>query len=334
MGIDTAPHRLYYENVDDRLGPAEKRFFGTGFRRSEHTIRRLRVGAGRIDAAAAVRYPADWSTKGEVDQLPHLSTVDVLVLGAQLAELQVAQAYGLDPGRRSSMWLRRVRIQAGRAPLEEGLDDFPVTAVAAGTADDAVIAGFRVSLVDCRVGPLRIRCEIEHPDAPAAGVAATFDNLEEALGDPADRFYGAGFRGYRAGVVQVEVIPGARRATAVAQVTAQDRPAGAGLDGFRQPSISTIDCFTVGLQLGQILLYELDGIDRARSQTLWMRHTWLATAAPQPCAPGPIRVSAALENVRLLERAADDRWRTADIVATMAGVTMRCAVAHRLVEAG
>src|SRR5690349_16564634 len=178
MGIDTAPHRLYYENVDDRLGPAEKRFFGTGFRRSEHTIRRLRVGAGRIDAAAAVRYPADWSTKGEVDQLPHLSTVDVLVLGAQLAELQVAQAYGLDPGRRSSMWLRRVRIQAGRAPLEEGLDDFPVTAVAAGTADDAVIAGFRVSLVDCRVGPLRIRCEIEHPDAPAAGVAATFDNLE------------------------------------------------------------------------------------------------------------------------------------------------------------
>lgn len=334
MANATASNLLYYENVDDRLGPADKRFFGAGFRRSSHTIREVRFGAGRIDAWAGVRYPADWSSKGGVDQLPHLSTVDVLVLGAQLAELQIAQAYGLDAGRRATMWLRRVRIRAGREPLEDGLDDFAVSAVAVDAAmTDAVIAGFRVSAVDCQIGPLRIRCEIEHPQPSAVGPAGVPNSREPTLGDPHARFYGAGFRAYRAGVRQVEVDSGAVRATATAHVSADRHQAGEGVDGFRQPSISMIDCFTVGLQLGQILLYELDGIDRASSQTLWMRQTTLEAAEPTPERPGAAPVRAVLENVRLLERSPQDRWRTADIVADLAGLGLRCSVAHRLVEA-
>jgi len=334
----TVSNLLYYDNVDDRLGPAERRFFGAGFRRSSHTTRQVRITGGCIEARAGVRYPADWSSKGGVDQLPHLSTVDVLVLGAQFAELAIARSHGLDALRRGAMWLRDVRIRAGRVPLEEGLDDFAVSAVLVDTSDeDVVIPGFRVSTVEAQVGPLRISCVVEHP--PSAGPEVVRDSLDEnsldkALGDPGARFYGSGYRAFRTSVRDLQVDRTTSRATATATVRAGDHHAGEGLDGFRQPSASIIDCFVTGLQIGQILLYELDAVDRAHSQTLWMRQTTWEVASPAPVRPGPVAVRAALENVRLLERAADDRWRTADIVTRMAGLSLRCSVAHRLGQAG
>lgn len=329
---------LYYENVDDRLGPAEKRAFGAGFRRSSHTTGRVRVEGGRVEARAGVHYPADWSSKGGVDQLPHLSTVDVLVIGAQLAELAIARSHGLDAEQRGAMWLRDVRIRAGRVPLEEGLDDFAVSAVLVDTGDeDVIVPGFRISTVDAQVGPLRITCVVEHP--PSAGTGAGLDapgedSLDVMLGDPGARYYGGGYRAVRTSVGALKVDRSTSGATATATVRVGDHPAGEGLDGFRQPSVSMIDCFVTGLQIGQVLLYELDAVDRAHSQTLWMRQTTWEVASPAPVRPGPVAVRAALENVRLLERAADDRWRTADITTRMAGLSMRCSVAHRLGRAG
>ena len=85
--------------------------------------------------------------------------------------------------------------------------------------------------------------------------------------------------------------------------------------------------------MGQVLLYELDGIRRADSNTLWMRRTTM-TADPEALASASTSgVVAALEEPRLLTAGAE-RWRTATIVGDCQGVLTRCAVAHRLPSGG
>jgi len=85
-----------------------------------------------------------------------------------------------------------------------------------------------------------------------------------------------------------------------------------------------IDLFVAALQLGQVLLYRLDGLERAASNTLWMRRTVI-----EPTNDRTGRFTTALENERRLENAAGT-WRSADVVAAHSGLALRCSVAHLL----
>ena len=93
-----------------------------------------------------------------------------------------------------------------------------------------------------------------------------------------------------------------------------------------------IDSFVISLQLGQVLLYELDELTRAGSETLWMRQTTIVADTPYRPAAGAIPVAAALHDSRLVT-ARGARWRTAAIVGRTQGLTTRCAVAHQLPDA-
>lgn len=79
-------------SIDEELGPRETRFFGEGFKRVAHALRKIAVdpGCGRIEAEAGLHLPADWSRKGTRAQPPHLSTIDVMLFSAQLAGLYLA----------------------------------------------------------------------------------------------------------------------------------------------------------------------------------------------------------------------------------------------------
>jgi len=89
-----------------------------------------------------------------------------------------------------------------------------------------------------------------------------------------------------------------------------------------------VDAFVVALEVGQILLYELDRLDRADSNTLWMRQTELQWTS-HGSAPIPAEATITIVNPRVLNRGTE-RWRTADIRGDVYGITARCAIAHRL----
>jgi hypothetical protein len=106
-----------------------------------------------------------------------------------------------------------------------------------------------------------------------------------------------------------------------------------GVEGGFQPLTTLIDCFVGSLQLAQILLYELDGIHRAVSNTLWMRQTVLEAARPQAPGPeghdGPRQLTTTLADPTVLTKDGTN-WRTAEILGRLDGVSLRCAVAHQL----
>lgn len=319
-------------SVDDWLGPAEQRFFGRGFRRvsydmGEAHLVRASDGAVRARSSVGVRYPADWSKKAAgTDLRPHFSTVDGIVVAAQLAEACLG-------GRGADLrdaWLRRVRLTAGSSPQEE-LTALPAEATVRRAGPVSGDSTRVLSTVDCAIGTMRVRCEVEHSPAGPVDEERASSGLDALLGPAADRYFGAGFTTRGQYVRAVEVDREELRADATLTVVHESGPVPvAGIEGAYQPSVSLIDAFVTALQLAQIMLYDLDGMRRQDSDTLWMRQTTLTATRPdRPAADIPVRTRLAGPG---LLRMSGDTWRTLDIVAELAGIQVRSAVAHRLPE--
>ncbi|POX64077.1 hypothetical protein C3492_06715 [Streptomyces sp. Ru62] len=330
--------QLSLTSIDDYLGPSETRFFSRGYQRAGYRVRDVVVTpADAPDAGARatvdVTYPADWSRKKDgTDLRPHLSTVDALVLGVQLAELHLAHGYGLDGAARTRMRLRKVVLRAGGAPQEE-LTDIPLAARLVRTEELPGPSARHLSVHDCTVGNLRVRCEIEHGIATRTVEEARHESLEKALGPGTERFWGEGFKNRRHLIRDVRVDLEALAARADVHFAPEPDAGREGIEGDTQPSVSLIDAFVVNLQLVQVLMYELDSISRAESNTLWMMQTVLEAPEdgfPVPDRPhAPVVAEAALTGKRLLPLRGGI-WRSVEIKAGLAGVRLRCGFAHEL----
>ena len=316
---------LIRHTVDDFLGPAEKRFFASGYRRVEYEFGEVAVDEAGVVTTLRLGYPADWSKKAARGALPpHLSTVDAILLGAQLTELYLTAHYRLTAVQRQLIWLDEVRIKAGSAP-DEALDRVPATASLAETVDYP--GGRRRSTVDVAIGRMRIRCAVVHDAAEAELVQRRYRDLEEVLGSAASRYYGTGFvrGGHRIDELSVDV----ERLRATASVTAHVVNADQGIEGAYQPRVTAVDFFVTGLQLGQVLLYELDSMRRGTSNTLWMRNTHMTLPEPGDGLLEQVPLTTAIENPKLIEMSGGV-WRTADIVAELGDARFTCAVTHQL----
>jgi hypothetical protein len=286
-------------SVDQYLGPGATRFFGAGHRGVEYELSGLVTdAAGTTRGRARISYPAGWSAKATGPLRPHLSTIDALILGADLAEGALRRA----GGDAWTGWLRRVDIRAGAAPYEEGLDRVPVEASVVST--DAAGEGPPVSAVECRIANMVVRCEVEH-------------GLDGRTDLP---LYG-GYRGRRQLIEDVTVDLERERADAAVTILAS------GEQGA--PVVTLVDSFVVALQMGQVLLYALDGVERADSNTLWMRNTTITCRRPHPPIEQRLAVTTSLKGSRLL-KGRGATWRTATVEGEVNGVRARCSVAHEL----
>ena len=324
-----------YRSIDEYLGPADTRFFGCGYRRADHQVADIHITpSGERPATRAqvtVSYPADWSTKAtRTDLRPHLSTVDVLVLGVQLSEAHLSHTFGLKVDQRRAMRLRKVTIRAGGAPQEE-LSALPASAVLISSSADPAAAGGFVSVLDCSVGAMRARCEIEHPVAAEVISQRACASLDPLLGPAATRYFGDGFRSRSQHITDVSADIAALRARAIVHLaTAPGAPAPwGGIEGRYQPQLSVIDSFVANLQLVQILLYEMDAVARQDSNTLWMVKTVLqATDLTRPWKQ-PAQAEVAITGKHLVQLRGGT-WRNVDITAACGGVSLRCSFAHEL----
>ncbi|MFI9503729.1 AvrD family protein [Nocardia sp. NPDC052566] len=326
MTARVVSNRQSFDTIDDYLGPREHRFFGEGFKRAAHRITDVRIhpagdGTGIVTSTVGVEYPADWSRKGDHDQRAHLSTVDVLVLAARLIETYLTRVRGLTRGQLATAVLEQVSVRAGAAPVEDDLRGFPASArisSAAAAADGSV-----TTVAECAIGTLTLRCRVRHE--AGTGVARSPHWFEE-LREPGPYLFAEDYTARKQFLEAVTV----HRVHGQALATVRIHAPRTGLPA----SALVVDTFVVGLQLGQLLLYELDGLSRADSDTLWMRRTIVECGEHQlsrvPAAPAVAR----LENSKLIEKSGNQVWRIADIVCEFQQIEMRCSVAHRIRSTG
>lgn len=313
---------------DAYLGPAATRFFGSGYRRMRYAWGHLRVSTpdgfpdARSDCTVAVIPPPDWSIK-QAAARPHLSTIDAIVLGVRLAEAHLGIAFGLDAPAGARMWLRRVDIRAGSRAVEDTLAQVAVSATIVST--DLGQHCSRSSVLDVRVASMRLRVEIEHDGAPVPMVAA----VHPAPSADSRWLYGTGFAAAVPDISGIEVDRSRSRATADVRLDpGAPGTVREGLGAAYPRSIGPVDGFVVTLQLGQILLYEMDRMPRQLSSTLWMRRTTVVCDRPGPVALDYL-AQTELVNPQVL-RNRSGRWRVAEIVGRGGGVNVTCSVTHRL----
>ncbi|TVZ84905.1 AvrD family protein [Streptomyces sp. BK340] len=326
---------LHLPSVDDYLGPAESRFFAAGYRRAEHTLHDVRITTRErpgVTAVASLAYPRDWSRKKtSTDLFPHVSTVDMLVIGLQLCEAYLVHVHRLGAAERRLARVRKITLKAGITPQEE------LTGLSAGaelrrTQMDPGAVGGRVSTFSARVGVMTARYEIEHASWGEGVADGTYTSLEDVLGSAGTRYYGDGFK-LRKHTVD-DVLANVAELAATATVATQTLPGFDavvdGLEGQRLAGeMSAVDCFVTNLQLIQVLLYELDGISRQDSNTLWMQQTVLTAVGPGHPATGAATAHAAISGTELVPLRGG-LWRDVTISGRLGGFEMQGSFAHEL----
>ncbi|MGP3967132.1 AvrD family protein [Streptomyces sp. 6N223] len=324
---------LRFTSIDDFLGDGRKRYFSQGFKRVSQRLTGIAVGpgehgAGQVAATAAVTYPADWSRKNAaMDLRPHLSSVDAMVIGVQLAEIHLTHAHRLTPEQRRACWLRRFVMRSGGRP-QESLASFPVTAVLRETRPRHGLVRPAVSTFDIGVGGMRIACEVEHDLGDRAFDDAWYDTAEDVLGDAADRYYGDGFRARDHDIREVDLAPDGSHVRAVAAI-ADARVSREGFGAAYQPSRTMVDCFLALAQLAQLLIYHEDNLSRGQSNTLWMRRLTMTCDRPDAPLGEALPLAVHRERSDFLDTG-DGQWRKADMTGDFQSVQARSSMAHRL----
>ncbi|MHA4819717.1 AvrD family protein [Streptomyces aculeolatus] len=319
---------LEFASIDDFLGPRDSRFLGEGFKRVEHSLTDLTIspgaaGAAGIEAMAHLAMPDAWSRKGEHQQKPHLSSIDVMLFAAQLTGLYAAHTYTLGPGARFEV--RSVDMRAGSSPDEEGLEKFPVS----GRLVTAETGGETWSTtLDCRVGSLSARVHAVHGAGHrAGGTRKTYHLAQELPGPWNDRPYGVPCGARQQLLTGVHVTGDGEESL---QASARVALIPDGAEAVRDDARATmLDAFLVAMQLGQVLLYTLDGLDRAESNNLWMRRASITAGASAPPVRGDDAVTARLKQARVLP-SASGTWRSAELSGALHGIQARASVVHLL----
>ncbi|MFH8285020.1 AvrD family protein [Streptomyces antibioticus] len=338
MQADGLIQGLRLDSVDDVLGDRQGRFFGEGFKRVGYSLADITVvpeeaggTKGHVRATAGIHLPDTWSRKGETLQRPHLSTLDGMILAARLTGLYVAPARRL--GADARFRVRGVRIKAGNAPDEEGLERFPVSARLRSAVVSAEVPGLSTTTMDCTIGAMSVQVEAEHPtgvERPAGHPTGVERPTEGRYGDSAEldgpwNHAPFGVSHHERAQFLEDVVADASAGTADARLTLVD-----GQDVPKGQGPTAVDLFVCALQLGQVLLYELDGLTRAGSNTLWMRRTSIeVTPVPDEASGSDGRFRVLLGRSNALPTA-EGTWRTARITASLGDLRMSCDVAHLL----
>ena len=274
---------LRRRSVDDYLGPPGGRFFSAATAASAMSSARswrsvTGCAGSSLSARVGLSYPGDWSRKSAGVTLARTSAPWTPSCWAS-SSAKVCAGAGLLPGPTAAAAhvgaLRHHR--RGSAPEEE-LAQVPAQARLTRTAADG---DGLVSVVTSQVGAMRVRCEVAHATGPVVAASRSYARLTDVLG-PADPLLRQWVQPGRAAHRGSHRRRRRRNANASVMVLPADA-ADQGIEGAYPPFAATpVDCFVTGLQLAQILLYGLDGMTRAASDTLWMRSTAIDIARPGP----------------------------------------------------
>ncbi|MBG7464639.1 avrd-related protein [Pseudomonas aeruginosa] len=228
----------FYQGIDDFLGKRESRYFGEGYLRSDQSIRDFRIHHNEsglhFSCLGSVCLPELWSQKGDSQQTPHLSTIDVIELSvASLRRLFQSTLHGVVVPATS---IKRIKITAGNSPVESDLDSIGITGHVRSDHGGEYV-------VDIQIVNMTLEIAFSHGLGPHAPALSSEKQPVK--------------------VHNVMALAHEEQAVAFAMVKSEHSDV--------NQSWSLSSCFAAALQLGQTLLYELDGVSRAESNTLWMK---------------------------------------------------------------
>ncbi|MBX6371731.1 MAG: hypothetical protein IRZ02_05700 [Acidothermus sp.] len=328
---DKMQHTTYW-HIDDCLGASRGRFFAEGYRRVERMIREVRLDAAtdwRIVARASLHYPPDWSCKATGQLVPHLSSIDALLIACDLIEAYLLAATTMSTDERRRAWICGFKMLAGSQPTER-LEEFDVCARPIDTQEVVGALGTHRTVFECRVASIKLSVTTEHNGAlkPQPREIAA-ERCSDLLGPDCARYLGSHYRHRKQEISEIRI--GEDGESVEARVATPPIEVGEdyGLGGWYHPTLSCIEVIAALAQLAQVLLYTWDNLSRDRSNTLWMRSVWMSCRSPyHPVElPALARVGTRHRNVVEL---GGRQWRTAELHGKLLDFTVGAKLAHVL----
>jgi hypothetical protein len=320
-----------FGNVDEILGDAKARYFGGGYRDVNQRVLEVELDTEQRSATALARvtYPVAWSTKANRELVPHLSSIDAIIIAMEITETYLREAYGLDDFSARDCWVRRCSVRSGPTPTLQ-LNQIPVTLRLVATRPDTETMCGYASDLKVRVGLLTVELSVDHPLFVERRVHMSFSDVDWCLGAHQDRYYAGGYKHTRVGVSDVVLNRPVDRARALFSLDYASDSTHGGLSGGYFPFISITDAVVGTAQLAQAVLYRQDNLTRASSRNLWMRK--ISITIPRPAAPQPkFDVETWISHANVVP-IAGQRWRTAKFQVRMPSLTAEYSVAHALPE--
>ncbi|MBD2786214.1 hypothetical protein ID858_15445 [Xenorhabdus sp. DI] len=321
-------------SIDDYLGDSKTRFFGMGYRRVVYDVKNIDIqfdhsknDRPKLTSLISVEYPLDWSKKKETNLLPHLSSIDTLILSTQFCEIFLKHSFQFNSFNCKKMWLKNLKLKSGMTPQEE-LDNISAKITWKSTSKSN--NDMMTSIFDCQIGKMEARCEIEHPIAEIVCKNGFYASPTDILEPSNSRYYGDIFK--YCGQSLQDISYDSENHTASARVKLnipEFYHSVNGIDGHYQPSATYVDCFVVNLQLAQVLMYELDHINRKDSETLWMLRTEIEASTPIRDFKFNYDATTRITSTYKL-KIRGEYWRYVDIEGDFAGIKMKCSLGHKL----
>lgn len=295
-------YRDHSYDIEDALGPAEKRYFGGGFKSTEYEVN-VTYHSGHAMGVVAVNYHNGWSSKA-ADKIrkPHLSTLDASLIGGQVGCSLLRRRYSFSQPDCEQAWLRQIDIRAGNMAYED-LSAVPLKAqLVSSELDDTSLFGY-LTKIEVTLGTMHVALVIDHG----------LSNKAESHAPGEDHYFTNGFRQRDCHLSNISFEREASEVQAdLSLKLASNRPA-FGIMGAYPRSLLAIEVLTSFAQLAQVLMYRLDNLSREQTNNLWMRS--LSLYCPYPIIPR-VKHRLALRCVRssLLQRQSE-QWRLTTVKA-------------------
>jgi hypothetical protein len=314
-------------SIDELLGDSRTRFFGAGFRLVRHEVTDLVVDTSQktVRANARIDYPASWSAKKSRELKPHLSSLDALTIGAQLCEVLVRTAFGIEGDAADRLWLSSSSFKAGNNPTTDlAVVPASCTLVETKSAPDS-LCGHRSSFT-AQVASIGLEFAIDHPIVDTRNVVACWADVKDVLGPPENRYFGSAYAVTQLDLRDIKLDTERVNALLDLEELGGRRLHGMGAAYF--PFVSPANMIVCMGQLSQAMLYHYDNISRDVSHNLWMRK--IVLEHPMPAVAGRGLHVATWSTKMSLVSIKEAMWRTANFALTMPGIVGTYTLAHQL----
>ncbi len=301
--------------IDKVLGNFEERYFGAGHKRSVYSLyKAFETDEDNYQGSASIELGSSWSEKNGEQIRPHLSTIDGVVLAALLAEKYLEEKHPEIATK--EMFLSMFEIKAGGNPIEDLQN---ITLSIKKVSVEAEIFNFKIDILGMKVN-LKIR-KIEN----------NYTDLEQiASSDSSDRGYIAyHLKDIRHDIDNINFLN--QNNLFCDFIRGEEMQTNySGLSCNFSKSISALEWLVVFSQMGQLVAYNYDFIDRRESHNLWMR--WVKAELKSPYFyEEPILMTGEIVKASLLNRG-EDKWRTFDVAGSTIdnNVKFEGKMAHKL----
>lgn len=312
--------------IEDVLGSPRKRYFSNGFRNTSFEYSDLFFRNHALECKLHFSFNELWSQKRHRNLQPHIGITEYFTASAFFTEFLLKAYLGLNDEDISRCWISFFSVKT-RPAIQTDEENINFKAQLINTSPVNTSSHFLKfkSMVNIEFGKMKILIDINHPvqrlEEDQTGIISVSRKTNHGLYKAGYKHVNHKIRNIELDVANLSLSSG----ISIAHHIPSDQMRGIGSD-YRNSCMISDHYLTTG-QLMQVLLYEMDNINREESNNMWVRE--VKTYYPVPFSKPVSRNTLKATETNII-RMKSENWRIATIESMHENITSFIKVSHKL----